>query len=79
MDKEGPFFSCVADVEGLEPAECPLSAPAQNLSSVSDRDKEEMVLPDSTSPGSDDTVTQSERYSSYPPFRLSLMVCATLW
>lgn len=64
-----PFFSCVADVEGLETA---LSAPAQNLSSISDQDGKstpanpppdtaEMLLPQSTSPGSGDPVAHRER------------------
>lgn len=55
----------LTDVKGLEPAESPLSALAQTLSNVSDQDGKETVLPDSTSPGPDDTVAQSERYSSY--------------
>lgn len=57
------FFSplVLADVEGLEPAEPPLSAPAQNVSSVSDRDEKETTVPEDRSPGSEDTVAQSER------------------
>lgn len=51
----------LADVEGLEPAEPPLSAPAQSVSSVSDGDEKEPTVPEGRSPGSEDTVAQSER------------------
>lgn len=51
----------LADVEGLEPAEPPLSAPAQNVSSVSDGDEKEATVPEDRSPGCEDTVAQSER------------------
>lgn len=49
----------LADVEGLEPAEPPLSPPA--VSSVSDGDEKEPTVPEGRSPGSEDTVAQSER------------------
>lgn len=62
----------LADVEGLQPAEPPPSAPGHNLGNVSDHDQKsapggcppataEMVLPESSSPGSDDAVTGGER------------------
>lgn len=83
------FFLFLTDVEGLEPTDSPLSASAQNLTNISDHNPKsssansppataETVLPDSTSPGSDLTFTESERYSSYTLFRLMIMFCTTV-
>lgn len=63
--ERGSGVRLLTDGEGLEPAEAPLSAPARHLSNASDQDGKETVLPDGTSPGSEDTVTQSERYRWY--------------
>lgn len=67
-----PIFLISADAEALETAESPSCGSGQNLSNSSDQDQMvtfsntpptavEMVPPDSTSPGPDDAVTQSER------------------
>lgn len=66
--KRACFSLVLTDVQGLEPAQSPLSAPAHNLSSASDQDEKEAAFPDSTSPASEDTVTQSERYSLWHPW-----------